>query len=72
MCGECDKPIAYPHLTSNGVMYHDLYVFKKDPNAFVAKWPDEFIFGAWAVYHNGIFIDWYRTKELAEDKQRSL
>jgi len=49
ICGQCNEPISYPHLTPiEGI------IFNKQ-------------FNYWEVYHEGIFIGWYQTEEVARD-----
>ena len=48
ICGQCDKPIYYPHLTTlEGIIFNRQFHY-------------------WEVYHEGIFIGWYNTEELAK------
>jgi len=50
ICGQCENPISYPHLSSiEGIVYSTF--FKR-----------------WEVYHEGIFIGLFLTKDSAAEQ----
>ena len=70
LCGECNNPVASPHLTTReGVFYRGSEEiedpFSHFPNWHEKKYQPTGIKGAWCVYRDGIFVEWFSTEAIA-------